>query len=158
MSSLFRNSNPIYPSLARPIASKTTSTTRIVPAHGSPTLISSRSQIFQRFPSTYDSSKLSADYFSSHGQRFRTLYTSAVPVARSEIIRADIPDEDDDPKKRYKCEVCERGFDCLSNYNVGYCFVFSPKTMLIGDLCIRSYTHVSTTLEINVSFRSCVEP
>ena len=130
-----RGTNPVYSRSSQRSAPKDTFTTRIAPTHGSSTL--------------------SANYLSSPGQNFQTLYTGAAPVDRTELERTlDISDEDHDPKKSYQCKECGKGFSRPRDLEVRYCSIFSLKTMLTGVLYIHRHTHGATTLEIRVRFLS----
>ena len=75
----------------------------------------------------YGSSRSNADYPSNHGHSFQAFYKSEhdlIPVTSSStrpqgmVRTCDIPDEDEDPKKRYKCKECGKGFDRPSGLEV----------------------------------------
>ncbi|KAF8531608.1 hypothetical protein JB92DRAFT_3104771 [Gautieria morchelliformis] len=70
--------------------------------------------------SAYGTTRSNSDYPSNHGHSFQAFYQNGhalIPVTspstrpQGMIRDCDIPDEEDDPKKKYKCPECGKAFD-----------------------------------------------
>lgn len=116
-------------------------------SHGAYSAYSSSSQTSPRqhthtsgITPAHGSSRSNAAFPSNHGHSFQAFYQNKhdlIPVTSSStrpqgVVRScDIPDDDDDPRKRYKCKECGKGFDRPSSLEVCYSSLYSTlKTML----------------------------